>query len=133
MLEWDMGKAFNYSEMMGLIAPRPFMVARGHNDTVGRDHWEAYEYPQVRLLYSQLITPDRTEIEFFDGPHALAHSRSCTNNFIGRRERRAPNVKHKGRARLLAEAKPRPPTSVDFLLRMMLSSMFIVRIASVRP
>jgi dienelactone hydrolase len=71
MFEWDMGETFNYSEMAGLIAPRPFMVERGHKDGVGRDDWVAYEYAQVRLLYAQLKIPDRTEIEFFDGPHTI--------------------------------------------------------------
>lgn len=71
MFEWDMGQTFNYAEMAGLIAPRPFMVERGHGDGVGRDDWVAYEYAQVRLLYAQLKIPDRTEMEFFDGPHTI--------------------------------------------------------------
>lgn len=71
MYEWDLGETFNYSEMAVLIAPQPFMVERGHGDGVGRDDWVAYEYAQVRLLYSQLNIPDRTEIEFFDGPHTI--------------------------------------------------------------
>jgi hypothetical protein len=71
MYEWDLGETFNYAEMAGLIAPRPFMVERGHSDGVGRDDWVAYEYAQVRLLYAQLKIPDRTTIEFFDGPHTI--------------------------------------------------------------
>lgn len=71
MYEFDLGETFNYAEMAGLIAPRPFMVERGHSDGVGRDDWVAYEYAQVRLLYSQLKIPDRTTIEFFDGPHTI--------------------------------------------------------------
>ena len=35
--EWDLGHTFNYAEMAALIAPRPFMVERGHHDRVGTD------------------------------------------------------------------------------------------------
>ena len=55
----------------GLIAPRPFMVERGHRDGVGIDEWVAYEYAKVRLLYADLKIEDRTEIEYFDGPHEM--------------------------------------------------------------
>src|SRR5205814_3512947 len=71
MPEWDLGHTFNYAEMAALIAPRPFMVERGHKDGVGIDEWVAYEYAKVRLLYADLKIPDRTEIEFFDGPHTI--------------------------------------------------------------
>jgi len=71
MFEWDLGNTFNYAEMAGLIAPRPFMVERGHHDTVGDDEWVAHEYARVRLLYSDLKIPDRTTIEYFDGPHTI--------------------------------------------------------------
>ena len=30
--EWNLGRTFNYAEMAALIAPRPFMVERGHDD-----------------------------------------------------------------------------------------------------
>jgi len=71
MPEWDLGHTFNYAEMAALIAPRPFMVERGHNDGVGIDEMVAYEYAKVRRLYSQLKIPERTEIEYFDGPHEI--------------------------------------------------------------
>jgi hypothetical protein len=71
MWEWDMGNTFNYAEMAGLIAPRPFMVERGHRDGVGIDEWVAYEYARVRRMYADLKIPDRTTIEFFDGPHTI--------------------------------------------------------------
>lgn len=71
MYEWDLGETFNYAEMAGLIAPRPFMVERGHRDGVGIDEWVAYEYAKVRRLYADLKIPDRTTIEFFDGPHMI--------------------------------------------------------------
>jgi len=71
IFEFDLGNTFNYSEMAGLISPRPFMVERGHRDGVGPDEWVAYEYAKVRLLYADLKIPERTTIEFFDGPHTI--------------------------------------------------------------
>jgi len=71
MFEFDLGNTFNYAEMAGLIAPRPFMVERGHRDGVAPDPWVAYEYAKVRLLYADLKIPERTTIEFFDGPHTI--------------------------------------------------------------
>jgi hypothetical protein len=69
--EWNMGRTFNYAEMAALIAPRPFMVERGHNDGVGLDEWVNYEYAKVRRLYNKLGIGDRTTIEHFDGPHTI--------------------------------------------------------------
>ena len=71
MFEFDLGSTFNYAEMAGLIAPRPFMVERGHRDGVAPDEWVAYEYAKVRQLYADLKIPERTTIEFFDGPHTI--------------------------------------------------------------
>ncbi|MGQ9731640.1 MAG: alpha/beta hydrolase family protein [Candidatus Zipacnadales bacterium] len=71
MFEFNLGHTFNYAEMAFLIAPRPFMVERGHNDGVGVDEWIAYEYAKVRRLYDTLGIPDRTEIEFFNGGHMI--------------------------------------------------------------
>jgi len=71
MFEFDLGSTFNYSDMAALIAPRPFMVERGHHDGVAPDEWVAYEYAKVRRLYTALGIADRTEIEFFDGPHTI--------------------------------------------------------------
>lgn len=69
--EWNMGRTFNYAEMAALIAPRPFMVERGHNDGVGTDEWVNYEFAKVRRLYNKLLIGDRTTIEHFDGPHMI--------------------------------------------------------------
>lgn len=70
--EFDLGNTFNYAEMAALIAPRPFMVERGHFDGVAPDQAVAYEYAKVRRLYAaQLGIGDRTEIEWFVGPHAI--------------------------------------------------------------
>jgi dienelactone hydrolase len=71
MFEFDLGNTYNYAEMAALIAPRPFMVERGHHDGVAPDPWVAYEYAKVRLLYAALQIPERTAIEFFDGPHTI--------------------------------------------------------------
>ena len=37
IFEFDLGSTFNYAEMAALIAPRPFMVERGHFDGVAPD------------------------------------------------------------------------------------------------
>ncbi len=71
MWEWDLGHTFGYAEMAALIAPRPFMVERGHRDGVAPDEWVGYEFAKVRRLYADLKVPDRTEIEFFEGPHTI--------------------------------------------------------------
>jgi dienelactone hydrolase len=71
MFEFNLGNTFNYAEMAGLIAPRPFMVERGHDDGVGVDEWVAYEYAKVRRLYAKLGLPERTAIEFFPGGHLI--------------------------------------------------------------
>ncbi len=71
MPEWNLGHTFNYAEMAALIAPRPFMVERGHDDGVAPDEWVAYEFARVRRLYAKLGIPERTEIEFFNGPHSI--------------------------------------------------------------
>jgi dienelactone hydrolase len=71
MYEFDLGNTFNYAEMAALIAPRPFMVERGHSDGVGLDEYVAFEYAKVRRFYAQAGIADRTEIEFFTGGHVI--------------------------------------------------------------
>ena len=34
IMEFDMGNTYNYAELASLMAPRPFMVERGHSDSV---------------------------------------------------------------------------------------------------
>jgi dienelactone hydrolase len=83
MYEFDLGHTFNYAEMAYLIAPRPFMVERGHDDGVGTDEMVSYEYAKVRYLYAnRLRLPDRTEIEYQVGGHRV-FSRG-TFAFLGR-------------------------------------------------
>jgi dienelactone hydrolase len=69
--EFGTGVTFNYAEIAGLIAPRPFMVERGHYDIVAPNEWVGYEYGRVRRLYADLRISDRTTIDFFIGPHEI--------------------------------------------------------------
>ncbi len=72
IFEFNLGNTFNYAEMAALICPRPFMVERGHFDGVSSDEAVAYEYAKVRHLYqAKLGLGDRTEIEWFVGPHTI--------------------------------------------------------------
>jgi dienelactone hydrolase len=71
MLEFDFANKVNYSDLSNLMAPRPFMVERGHRDVVAPDEWVAYEFAKTRLFYSQMKIEDRVAIEFFDGPHTI--------------------------------------------------------------
>jgi hypothetical protein len=55
-----------------LIAPRPFMVERGHFDQVAPDETVAYEFAKTRFLYeARLGLHDQCVIEWFTGPHTI--------------------------------------------------------------
>src|SRR5579863_6332211 len=71
MYEFDFANTVNYAELAELMAPRPFMVERGHDDPVGLDEWVAFEYAKVREFYDKMGIGDQTEIEFFSGPHEV--------------------------------------------------------------
>lgn len=71
MFEFDLGNTFNYAEMAALIAPRAFMVERGHNDGVGLDEYVAFEFAKVRRFFARMGLADRTTIEFFWGGHEI--------------------------------------------------------------
>ncbi len=72
IFEFDLGSTFNYAEMAALIAPRPFMVERGHFDGVAPDEKVAHEFAKVRRLYAaQLGLSERCAIEWFVGPHTI--------------------------------------------------------------
>lgn len=72
IFEYDLGHTFNYAEMAALIAPRPFMVERGHYDGVAPDDRVAKEFARVRFLYAaRLGLTERCEIEWFNGPHTI--------------------------------------------------------------
>ena len=72
IFEFDLGTRFNYAEMANLIAPRPFMVERGHFDGVAPDERVALEFAKVRHLYAaKLGLANETRIEWFVGPHTI--------------------------------------------------------------
>jgi dienelactone hydrolase len=71
MYEWNFANVVNYGELAALMAPRPFMVERGHDDGVAPDEWVAYEFAKVRRFYNKAGIGDRARIEFFDGPHTI--------------------------------------------------------------
>lgn len=71
MYEFNFASTVNYAQLAELMAPRPFMVERGHDDPVSVDEWVAFEYAQVREFYDKLRLGDGTEIEFFTGPHEI--------------------------------------------------------------
>lgn len=71
MPEWNMAHVASYAELASLMAPRAFMVERGHEDGVAPDEWVAGEYAKVRRHYAKLRADDQTKIEFFDGPHTI--------------------------------------------------------------
>jgi dienelactone hydrolase len=69
--EFDLASVANHAEMAKMMAPRPFMVERGHRDGVGVDEWVAYEYAKVKRFYDEMGIGDRTKIEYFNGPHKI--------------------------------------------------------------
>jgi Dienelactone hydrolase family len=72
IFEFDLGPKFNYAEMATLVAPRPFMVERGHFDGVAPDERVGLEYAKVQHLFSaKLKLPERSRIEWFVGPHTV--------------------------------------------------------------
>ncbi|NQV23965.1 MAG: dienelactone hydrolase family protein [Rhodopirellula sp.] len=71
IFEWNMGHVANYAELSSLMAPRPFMVERGHDDGVAPDEWVAWEFAKVRRHFDKLGIGENTEIEFFNGPHSI--------------------------------------------------------------
>lgn len=71
LYEFNFANVINYAELANLMAPRPFMVERGHSDGIGVDEWVAFEYAKVQRFYNQLGIADRTAIEYFDGGHTI--------------------------------------------------------------
>jgi hypothetical protein len=71
MYDFNFANIVNYAELANLMAPRPFMVERGHYDAVSSDSMVAYEYAKVRWFYDYIGIPDRTKIEFENGPHMI--------------------------------------------------------------
>ena len=71
MYEFGLAERFNYAEMAALIAPRPFMVERGHRDTVAKDELIGYEFAKVKRTYDTLNLADRVEIAYFNDGHRI--------------------------------------------------------------
>jgi len=72
IFEFGLGQKFNYAEMATLIAPRPFMVERGHFDGVAPDERVALEFAKVKHLYAaKLGIANDACIEWFVGPHTV--------------------------------------------------------------
>jgi hypothetical protein len=76
IFEFDLANTFDSSDMVRLIAPRPFMVERGHEDFVALDEYVGFEYAKVRNYYDHLNLSDRTEIHWFDGGHIIKGDRT---------------------------------------------------------
>lgn len=100
--EFAQGTQFGHFEMARMIAPRAFMVERGHRDGVGIDEWVAYEYAKVARHYREIGIPERTEIEYFDGLHRINGER--TYLFLDRWLKWTPTT-----ARLPSTATPSKP------------------------
>lgn len=71
MPEFNLGGVADHGEMAKLMAPRPFLVERGHRDGVGIDEMVAAEFAKVRRFYDELGIGDRTGIAYFNGPHMI--------------------------------------------------------------
>ena len=83
IFEFDLGSTYGYAEMAALIAPRPFMVERGHSDPVGTDEQVGFEFAKVRHLYNaRLKLPENCAIEWFVGGHEI--NRGETFKFLHR-------------------------------------------------
>jgi hypothetical protein len=66
LYDFNLGETFNYAEMAWLMAPRPFMVERGHEDDVTAPEWVDSEYSKIRRFYDRLGIGNRTVIEHFN-------------------------------------------------------------------
>lgn len=71
MPEWNLAHIASYAELANLMAPRPFMIERGHDDGVAPDEWVAAEYAKVKRHYDRMGLGERTAAEFFNGPHTI--------------------------------------------------------------
>jgi dienelactone hydrolase len=71
MYEFNFANLVNYSDLANLMVPRPFMIERGHEDTVSLDQWVAFEYAKVQAFYSKMNLSGETQADFFNGPHTI--------------------------------------------------------------
>lgn len=89
MPEFGQGTRFGHFEMARMIAPRPFLVERGHRDGVGIDEWVAYEFAKVARHYRESGIPERAAIAYFDGIHRIEGTEAF--RFLDRWLRWTPN------------------------------------------
>ncbi len=71
MYEFNLANIVNQAELAELLAPRPFMVERDHEDPVRIKEMLPFEYARVRRFYDVLGRGDETEIELFNDPHEI--------------------------------------------------------------
>lgn len=70
IFEFNLGNTYNHGDMAKLIAPRPFLVERGHQDSVAQSETVGYEFAKVRFFYDHCLKmSEKTEILWFDGGH----------------------------------------------------------------
>ncbi len=77
LLEWNIARIASHAEMAMLLAPRPFLVERGHRDGVGEDEWVSYEFAKVRRYYDENGWAGRASIAYFNGPHRVDAWKRC--------------------------------------------------------
>jgi len=71
LYEFNFANVADYAELAKLMAPRPFMVERGHSDGTSTDEHVAFEFAAVKRFYSQMGIGERAAIEYFDGGHTV--------------------------------------------------------------
>jgi dienelactone hydrolase len=71
LFEFNFANVVGYAELANLMAPRPFMVERGHRDGTSVDERVAFEYAKVERFYDHLGLDQQTAIEYFDGGHTI--------------------------------------------------------------
>ena len=54
-----------------MFLPRPVRFEPRHDDWLAPDEWVAHGYAKTCRHCVKLGLADRTEIEFFDGPHTI--------------------------------------------------------------
>jgi len=91
MYGFNFANVVNYAELANLMAPRPFMVERGHDDGAGMDEWVSLEYAKVRFC-DQMGIGGNTTIEYFNGQHTIHGAR--TFDFLPRHLRHPEMASH---------------------------------------
>ncbi len=71
MYAFDLGHTFNYAEMAYLIAPRPFWSSAAIATASASTNGCRTNTQKCGCSTPILKIPERTEIEYFDGPHEI--------------------------------------------------------------